>query len=87
MTLRPTQKINLHHNDLLTVVGTGTDGVADVHDILLDGAEDGKPGSSFETTLNWKNVVLTPAEIAKYIKPKVARPAGALAHRFASRRR
>jgi Bacterial Ig-like domain (group 3) len=87
VTLHPHKKINLHHNYQLTVIGIGPGGVASVSDTLLDGAGDGDPGSTYVATLNWKNVVLTPAEIAKYIKPKSAKPAGALAHRFVSRSR
>ena len=87
VTLRPNEKINLHHNYQLTVIGSGPGGVASVSDTLLDGAGDGDPGGTYVATLNWKNVVLTPAEIAKYIKPKSAKPAGALAHRFVSRSR
>jgi hypothetical protein len=38
-------------------------------------------------TLNWKNVVLSPAESLKIHAESHAKPSGALAHRFVSRRR
>jgi hypothetical protein len=87
VTLQPNEKINLHHNYQLTVIGIGPGGVASVSGTPLDGAGDGDPGSNFVTTLNWRNVVLTTAEILKYDSPKHAKPAGALGHRFASRTR
>ncbi len=87
VTLRPRQRIDLHHNYHVTIVGTGPGGLANVVDTLLDGAADGDSGSNFVTTLNWRNVVLTPAEAKRYLPAKHASPAGALAHHFASRSR
>jgi hypothetical protein len=86
VTLRPTEKINLHHNYQFTIVGTGQNGVGSVSHTLLDGEGDGGPGSDFVTTLNWKSVVLTPAQARRLHAQSQAKPAGALAHRFAARK-
>jgi hypothetical protein len=82
VTLLPADRINLHHTYRLTVVGTGSSGVRNAEGVLLDGADTGTPGSDYNGTLNWRNVVLTPAEIEKYVHPAQAKPAGALNHRF-----
>jgi hypothetical protein len=87
VTLHPSEKINLHHNYRLVVSGTGPSGIAGADLALLDGADNGDPGSNFLSTLNWKDVVLTPALAAKLHRASVAKPAGALAHRLASRKR
>jgi hypothetical protein len=86
VTLRPTEKINLHQNYRFTIVGTGQNGVDGVDHALLDGAGDGGPGSNFVTTLNWKNVVLTPTQARQLHAESHTAPAGALAHRFAVRK-
>ena len=82
VALHPHEKINLHHNYQLTVMGSGPGDVASVADTLLDGAGDGDPGSNYVATLNWKNVVLTPKESLKLHAQSHAKPGGALAHRF-----
>jgi hypothetical protein len=87
VTLHPNEKINLHHNYQLTVFGTSPGGVASVSETLLDGANNGIPGSNYVATLNWKTVVLPPAEAAKLHAQSHAKPGGALAHRFVSRKR
>ncbi len=87
VTLRPDEKINLHHDYQLTVIGTGPGGVASASGTLLDGDGDGSSGSNYAATLNWKNVVLTPAESLKLHAQGLGKPSGPLAHRFAFRRR
>ena len=87
VTLRPRVKINLHHNYQFTILGTGEHGVAGADHMLLNGALDGKAGSNYVTTLNWKSVVLTPAQAQKVRAESHAAPAGALAHRFVSGKR
>jgi CSLREA domain-containing protein len=87
VTLKPSQRIDLHHNYHVTINGTGPDGLANVSDTLMDGDGDGKSGSNFVTVLNWRNVVLTPAEAKRYLPAKQVNPAGALGHRFVSRSR
>ena len=82
MTLRPADRINLHHTYQLTLIGTGPDGIRNTQGELLDGADTGSADSNYTGTLTWRNVVLTPAEIKKYIDPILAKPAGALNHHF-----
>ena len=69
MTLRPAERINLHHTYHLTVIGTGPGGMRNTQGVLLDGADTGSAGSNYTGTLNWRNVVLTPAEVKKYAHP------------------
>ena len=87
VTLRPRTRINIHHTYRLTVIGTGATGVRDSNGILLDGADNGHPGSNYMGTLSWDSVVWTPAEAKKYDHPKPVKPGGPLSHRFASRHR
>ena len=70
VTLRPSKKINLHHDYQFTIIGTGSHGVAGVDHTLLDGAYDGKAASNCVTTLNWKNVVLTPSAAKTALRGK-----------------
>jgi hypothetical protein len=58
VTLYPRTRINLHRAYGVTVIGTGAGGVADVRDVLLDGAGDGRAGSDFVTTLTRSNLVV-----------------------------
>jgi hypothetical protein len=64
----------------------GTFLAENINDALLDGTDDGQSGSNFETNLNWKNVVLSLAEARRLHAEAHAKPAGALAHRFVSRK-
>ena len=63
VTLRPAERINLHQTYHLTVIGTGTDGVRSTTGLLLDGTDKGTADSNYKGTLDWRNVVLTPAEL------------------------
>jgi hypothetical protein len=63
VVLSPRQRINLHHNYRLTVIGTGAGGVTGADGTPLAGAPDGQPGTNFVTTLNWRNLVLGPVTI------------------------
>ena len=85
VTLRPRPRIDLHHTYHVTVIGTGSGGVADVRDNLLDGAGNGNAGSDYVTTLNWRNVVLTPAEARRWLPAKHAIPSRVPGFRLASR--
>jgi CSLREA domain-containing protein len=85
VTLRPTTRINLHHTYQLMVDGTSPHGVRDSLGLLLDGTNNGKPGSNYKGTLTWKNVVWAPGELDKNGHPKPYKPAGALIHKFLSR--
>jgi hypothetical protein len=85
VTLLLAGRINLHHTYQFTVVGTGPSAVRNTQGVLLDGADTGTPGSNYNGTLDWRNVVLTPAEMKKYDHSAQAKPAGALNHRFLHR--
>jgi hypothetical protein len=85
VTLRPAERINLHRKYHLTVIGTGPGGVKSAQGLLLDGTDAGTPDSNYNCSLTWRNVVLTPAELKKYIHPGQAKPAGALTHPFSHR--
>jgi hypothetical protein len=87
VTLRTAERINLHHTYRFTVIGTGQSGVRNTEGALLDGANTGHARSNYNGTLTWRNVVLTPAEIAKYVHPTRVKPAGALSHQFLNRSR
>ncbi len=65
VTLRPAERINLHHTYRLTVIGTGPNGLRNTQGALLDGTNSGIPDGNYAGTLSWRNVVLTPAELAK----------------------
>jgi hypothetical protein len=82
VTLRPAHRINLHHTYHFTVIGTGPYGVSNMQGQLLDGADTGTADSNYVGTLTWRNVVLTPAQVAKCVHLSNAKPAGALNHRF-----
>src|SRR5262249_29313579 len=82
VTLRPKLRINLHHTYHLTVIGTGPDGVRNTSGIHLDETSTGTPDGNSTCTVNWRNVVLTPAQVKKYLRPGQATPAGALTDRF-----
>jgi len=68
VTLRPKQLVNLHWNYRLTVIGAGPNGVAGIDLALLDGAGDGRSGTNYVTTLNWKNLVIPLAPVHKYTR-------------------
>jgi hypothetical protein len=57
VTLHPRQRINVQNTYKLIVDGTGRRGLTDAKGALLDGAEDGKPGSDLRTPLTWRNLV------------------------------
>jgi hypothetical protein len=82
VTLQPKQRIDLHHTYHLTVIGTGPGGVRNTRGIHLDETSTGTPDGNYKCTVNWRNVVLTPAQIKKYLRPGQATPAGTLTSRF-----
>ena len=57
VTLKPNQRIDIHHNYHLTVNGKGSNGVASNHGTPLDSTGSGDLGSDYTTTLNWRNLV------------------------------
>jgi len=60
VTLHPQQRINLHYNYELVVDGIAPDGLTNTQGQLLDGADNGKPGSDYRAPLTWRNLVLDP---------------------------
>ena len=60
VTLRPAQRISVHHPYKLIIRGTGSDGLENTDGQLLDGTSSGKPGSDFKTSLTWRDLVLDP---------------------------
>ena len=65
VTLRPADRINLHHTYHLTLVGVGPDGIRNTQGELLDGADTGSADSNYTGTLTWRNVAFRPAEIKR----------------------
>ncbi len=59
VTLSPKTRLDLHKIYTLTVNGRGEQGVSDPSGNLLDGANNGLPGSNFVTTVTAANLVLT----------------------------
>ncbi len=61
VTLRPRERINIHHRYTLIVDGTKSGGLTDMAGHLLDSTESGEPGSNYRTALTWRNLVLDPS--------------------------
>jgi hypothetical protein len=68
VTLRPSERISIHHIYKLTVQGTKAGGVADTQGLLLDGADAGNPGSNYRATLTGRKLVIEPASIRKSVR-------------------
>jgi hypothetical protein len=75
VTLRPRERVNLHHNYRLTIKGSGAHGVASGAHTLLDGAGDGQPGTDYVMTLNWRELVLPPS-VALKLRKEIDRQQG-----------
>ena len=60
VTLHPTQRIDIHYTYTLIVDGTAPGGITNSQGQLLDGADDGQPGSDYRGPLTWHNLVLDP---------------------------
>jgi hypothetical protein len=58
VTLSPAHRLSLQHRCRLTVIGTGQSGVTDRNGNLLDGLNNGDPGSDFATVITGKILVL-----------------------------
>jgi CSLREA domain-containing protein len=85
VTLRPSERINVHYTYYLTVIGTGTTGVRSAGGVMLDGNDDGDPGNNYSTTLNWRNLYESPPEADDVSQARQTMPAGPLAHQFLTR--
>jgi hypothetical protein len=60
VTLHPTQRVDIHYTYTLIVDGTAQEGLNNIQGQLLDGADDGQPGSDYRGPLTWRNLVLDP---------------------------
>ena len=60
VTLYPKERINLHHTYKLTVYGATPNGLMDSAGLLLDGKDQGQPGSNYVATITFGNLVLPP---------------------------
>ena len=57
VTLFPKERINLHHTYKLTVYGATPDGLTGSSGLLLDGKDEGQPGSNYVATITFSNLV------------------------------
>jgi uncharacterized repeat protein (TIGR01451 family) len=57
VTLRPSRRLNFHRRFRLTVSGNGPRGLSDTLGRLLDGQQNGDPGSDFVTIVTARNLV------------------------------
>jgi len=60
VTLDPKQRLNIHYQYKLIVDGSASGGVTNTEGQLLDGENDGKPGSDYRASITWRNLVLDP---------------------------
>jgi hypothetical protein len=60
VTLRPVERISIHHRYELIVDGTAPHGLTNTRGRLLDGANRGTPDSDYRAPLTWRNLVLDP---------------------------
>ncbi len=70
VTLRPSERINIHYKYELTVDGKKTGGLTDTQGLLLDGTDSGKPGSNYKAPVTWRNLVLSPPNATALKKSK-----------------
>jgi Bacterial Ig-like domain (group 3) len=75
VTLYPSRRLIINQRYELIVSGEAPTGVASAAEVMLDGADTGKPGSNFVTVLDKNNLVLDPP------KPQRSKPAAAVARR------
>ena len=60
VTLHPRKRIDIHYRYQLIVDGAAAGDVTNTHGQLLDGKDDGHPGSNYRTPITWRNLVLDP---------------------------
>ena len=72
VTLRPSERINIHFKYELTVKGAKAGGLTDTQGLLLDGAENGKPGSNYRAALTGKRLVVPTHAATKSEKSKTS---------------
>ena len=71
VTLRPKQRINIHHRYTLVVDGTAPGGVTNSRGVLLDGTNSGHPDGDYRAPLTWRNLVLTGPVAARSSRPGI----------------
>jgi hypothetical protein len=83
VTLIPKERINLHHTYKLTVYGATRNGLTGSSGLLLDGKDEGQPGSNYVATITFGNLVVpanwNPRWTAQFVHHKshaAARQAG-----------
>ena len=59
VTLRPSQRINVHYKYELIVNGRAPGGITNVNGQLLDGNNSGGSGSNFVAPVTWRNLVVS----------------------------
>ena len=57
VTLFPKERINLHHKYKLTVYGATPNGLTGSSGLLLDGKDEGQPGSNYVAAITFSNLV------------------------------
>ncbi len=57
VTLHPSRRMNFHHQFKLTVLGATVGGITNPQGALLDGNNNGHPGSNYHTVITRKNLV------------------------------
>ena len=75
VTLQPVHRISIHHPYKLIVDGTAPSGLTNTQGQLLDGANRGSPDSDYRAPLTWRNLVISPQVVRKYV-PKKSTTAG-----------
>ncbi len=60
VTLRPIERISIHHRYELIVDGTAPHGVTNTRGLLLDGNGSGSADGDYRAPLTWRNLVLDP---------------------------
>jgi hypothetical protein len=70
VTLHPKERISIHHTFELVVDGTAPSGLTNTDGQLLDGADKGEPDSDYRAQLTWRNLVISPQVLRKYVPAK-----------------
>ena len=70
VTLLPRQRLDFHNVYRLIVDGGTPNGLRSATGIPLDSQANGEPGNNYTTTLTAKDLVLTPAQAARYRHPR-----------------
>jgi Bacterial Ig-like domain (group 3)/Right handed beta helix region/Bacterial Ig-like domain len=80
VTLDPSRRLNINHRYELIVSGQAPKGVASANAVMLDGADNGQPGTNYVGVLDKQNLILDPPN-----PPRPNLAAAAVARRAAAR--